>query len=45
MNSILLPVYLNDPARPNAPIEVSHGDFDLAWLEQDEFYAALMRRE
>jgi hypothetical protein len=35
-------VYLNDPALPNAPILVSRGDFELAWLERDEFYAVLM---
>ncbi|MFN8493014.1 MAG: peptidase C39 family protein [Caldilineaceae bacterium] len=34
-------VYLNDPAFPDAPIRVSHGDFDLAWLERDEYYAVL----
>lgn len=34
-------VYINDPAFANAPIRVSHGDFDLAWLEHDEFYAVL----
>ena len=32
------------PAFPNAPLQVSHGDFGLAWLERDEFYAALSRR-
>jgi ABC-type bacteriocin/lantibiotic exporter with double-glycine peptidase domain len=37
-------VYLNDPAFPNAPMRVSLGDFDLAWLGRDEFYAALKRR-
>lgn len=34
-------IYLNDPAFLNAPVQVSLGDFDLAWLEQDEFYAVL----
>lgn len=34
-------VYLNDPAFANAPIQVSQGDFQLAWLEHDEFYAVL----
>lgn len=38
-------VYLNDPDFPSAPIEVSRGDFGLAWLERDEFYAAFMRRD
>ncbi len=35
-------VYLNDPEFPDAPLQVSHGDFDLAWLNRDEFYAVLM---
>jgi ABC-type bacteriocin/lantibiotic exporter with double-glycine peptidase domain len=34
-------VYINDPGFPNAPIAVSHGDFDLAWLEHNEYYAVL----
>jgi len=34
-------VYLNDPDLPTAPISVSLGDFDLAWLEHDEMYAVL----
>jgi ABC-type bacteriocin/lantibiotic exporter with double-glycine peptidase domain len=34
-------IYLNDPELTFAPIKVSLGDFDLAWLEQDEFYAVL----
>ena len=38
-------VYLNDPAFPRAPIPVLIGDFDLAWLEWDELYAVLMKRE
>jgi ABC-type bacteriocin/lantibiotic exporter with double-glycine peptidase domain len=29
-------VYLNDPAFVQAPMQVSIGDFDLAWLEHDE---------
>lgn len=37
-------VYLNDPAVDEAPVQVSHGDFGLAWFERDELYAALMRR-
>ena len=28
-----------------APIAVSLGDFDLAWLERDEYYATFLRRE
>jgi ABC-type bacteriocin/lantibiotic exporter with double-glycine peptidase domain len=35
-------VYLNDPAFSNAPFRVSHGDFGLAWLDRDEFYAAIL---
>jgi uncharacterized protein YvpB len=35
-------IYLNDPYFPDAPIQVLHGDFDLAWLERDEFYAVLI---
>lgn len=35
-------IYLNDPDFANAPMQVSHGDFDLAWLERDEFYAVLI---
>ncbi|MCX6048254.1 MAG: cysteine peptidase family C39 domain-containing protein [Chloroflexi bacterium] len=34
-------IYLNDPAFPNAPIQVMRGDFDLAWLDRDEFYAVV----
>ncbi len=34
-------VYINDPGFPNAPIVVPHGDFDLAWLEHNEYYAVL----
>lgn len=35
-------IYLNDPAWPEGPIGVPIGDFDLAWLAQDERYAVLM---
>jgi ABC-type bacteriocin/lantibiotic exporter with double-glycine peptidase domain len=34
-------IYLNDPAFSNAPIQVPLGDFDLAWLARDEYYAVL----
>lgn len=34
-------MYLNDPALNRGPVRVSQGDFDLAWLEQDEFYATI----
>ena len=37
-------IYVNDPAFPDAPIQVERGEFDLAWLEWDEFYAAFIRR-
>ncbi len=37
-------IYLNDPAFPDAPKKVSHGDFDLAWLERDEYYAIFKRK-
>ena len=36
-------IYLNDPEFPDAPLQVSRGDFDLAWLGRDETYAVLMR--
>jgi ABC-type bacteriocin/lantibiotic exporter with double-glycine peptidase domain len=35
-------VYLNDPEFPEAPIAVPVGDFDLAWLAEDERYAILI---
>jgi len=35
-------IYLNDPAFPNAPIQVSRGEFDLAWLARDEAYAVVV---
>ncbi len=36
-------IYLNDPEFNLAPIQVSHGDFDLAWFERQELYAVLRR--
>ncbi len=36
-------VYVNDPESAEAPIRVSRGDFDLAWLEHDEKYAVITR--
>jgi hypothetical protein len=36
-------IYLNDPAFVQAPMQVSIGDFDLAWLEHDEKYAVITR--
>lgn len=35
-------IYVNDPAFPDAPVQVERGEFDLAWLEWDERYAVLM---
>jgi len=34
-------VYINDPAFPDAPKVVTVGEFSLAWLEMDEFFAVL----
>lgn len=34
-------IYVNDPAFERAPIAITRGDFDLAWLERDEYYAVL----
>jgi ABC-type bacteriocin/lantibiotic exporter with double-glycine peptidase domain len=36
-------IYLNDPDFDTAPMQVSLGDFDLAWFEHEERYAVLMR--
>lgn len=33
--------YVHDPAFDNAPIQVSQGDLDLAWLAYDSTFAAL----
>lgn len=35
-------IYLNDPEFEVAPWRVSKGDFDLAWLERDEYYVVLI---
>ncbi len=32
-------LHLNDPDRDEAPIAVPRGDFELAWLERDYYYA------
>jgi ABC-type bacteriocin/lantibiotic exporter with double-glycine peptidase domain len=32
-------LYVNDPSHDEAPIAVSRGDFELAWLEKDYYYA------
>lgn len=34
-------VYLNDPEFTHAPIGVTIGDFDLAWLQREEYYGVL----
>jgi ABC-type bacteriocin/lantibiotic exporter with double-glycine peptidase domain len=34
-------IYVNDPAFDIAPILVPYGDFDLAWLAQEELYAVI----
>lgn len=36
-------IYVNGPESAEAPIRVSRGDFDLAWLEHDEKYAVITR--
>jgi len=36
-------VLLLDPAFATGPFLVTHGDFDLAWLERDEQYATITR--
>ena len=35
------PLYINDPAHPEAPVIVPRGDFEPAWLERDTFYALI----
>jgi len=37
-------VYLNDPAFTAAPQVISHGDFLLAWMEVEEYYAVIQRK-
>jgi len=32
-------VYVNDPARSESPISIRRGDFELAWLARDYYYA------
>ena len=36
-------IFVNDPYFAEAPIAVSRGDFELAWLERDYFYAIISR--
>jgi ABC-type bacteriocin/lantibiotic exporter with double-glycine peptidase domain len=38
-------VYVNDPYFVDAPKEVPHGEFILAWLEQDYWYAVIRLAE
>ena len=35
-------LYVNDPDRSKAPIAVPRGDFELAWLERDYYYALIV---
>jgi len=34
-------IFVNDPYFDEAPIPVPRGDFELAWLERDYFYAVI----
>ena len=34
-------LYVNDPYFPDVPFTVSQGDFELAWLERDYYYALI----
>ncbi|MFP4394476.1 MAG: C39 family peptidase [Anaerolineales bacterium] len=36
-------IYVNDPVFEKAPLKVSQGDFELAWLERDYAYAVIAR--
>jgi ABC-type bacteriocin/lantibiotic exporter with double-glycine peptidase domain len=36
-------VYLNDPDLDYAPVAIPLGDFDLAWLERDEYFATFLK--
>lgn len=36
-------IYLDDPAFADAPQAVPVGEFDLAWLELDQFYAIIKK--
>lgn len=36
-------VYVNDPNFLETPISVPRGDFELAWLERDYYYALITR--
>lgn len=37
-------VYINDPAFETAPLQVSHGEFQLARIDFDELYAVLLQK-
>jgi len=34
-------LYVNDPAHAKSPIAVPKGDFELAWLARDYYYALI----
>jgi ABC-type bacteriocin/lantibiotic exporter with double-glycine peptidase domain len=34
-------LYIHDPYRPQSPISIPRGDFELAWLERDYYYALI----
>ena len=34
-------IYVNDPYFPDAPLTVPKGDFELAWIERDYYYALI----
>ncbi len=35
-------IYVNDPYFPDAPLTVPRGDFELAWIERDYYYALII---
>lgn len=37
-------VYINDPAFESAPLQVPHGEFQLARIDFDELYAVLLQK-
>lgn len=34
-------IYVNDPDREEIPLTIPYGDFELAWLERDYYYAMI----
>lgn len=34
-------IYVNDPDREKIPLTIPYGDFELAWLERDYYYAMI----